>query len=347
MKKMLNIGLLHGVLLSLLLSGAFAVEQATAVTTSSPVKAVAKKSVIVYTIKGDVEEKFNKMIKEQLKPIGFLAPDPRKGVNDVYNKQYGSTTLDSLAFMTIVEKKAIKPLLNIDPTIAAFSPFNLLSYKHKDKNETIISHLMPEAVFDMLGTSNKEVMDAYTKSMDKIDALVVKNFPEAKISHKTYDKPAADTMMNFEYDFKRPEKLMDFVDEIQEKVEDTFEDKGYIMAGFFNFKEAFDGSDLLPQMDEFWTFSLCHFKYSFSIFDNVGARPEAAVFAPCTMYMYIQKNTNKLVVGMPRLQNWLTMFNITDKTRVEKNQKLDAEIVEIFKSMGFKEVESTIYTPAK
>ena len=163
----------------------------------------------------------------------------------------------------------------------------------------------------------------------------------------TYDKPAADTMMNFEYDFKRAEKLMDFVDEIQEKVEDTFEDKGYIMAGFFNFKEAFDGSDLLPQMDEFWTFSLCHFKYSFSIFDNVGARPEAAVFAPCTIYMYIQKNTNKLVVGMPRLQNWLTMFNITDKTRVEKNQKLDAEIVEIFKSMGFKEVESTTYTPAK
>jgi len=89
------------------------------------------------------------------------------------------------------------------------------------------------------------------------------------------------------------------------------------------------------------------FVTSFSIFDNVGARPEAAVFAPCTMYMYIQKNTNKLVVGMPRLQNWLTMFNITDKTRVEKNQKLDAEIVEIFKSMGFKEVESTTYTPTK
>jgi len=128
MKKMLNIGLFHGVLLSLLLSGSFAVEQAAPVMTS-PVEAVAKKSVIVYTIKGDVEEKFNKMMKEQLKPIGFLAPDPRKGVNDVYNKQYGSTTLDSLAFMTIVEKKAIKPLLNIDPTIAAFSPFNLLSYK--------------------------------------------------------------------------------------------------------------------------------------------------------------------------------------------------------------------------
>jgi hypothetical protein len=50
---------------------------------------------------------------------------------------------------------------------------------------------------------------------------------------------------------------------------------------------------------------------------------------------------------MPRLQNWLSMFNITDKSRVEYNQKLDKEIVEIFKSMGFKEVNSTKFTPIK
>jgi hypothetical protein len=265
----------------------------------------------------------------------------------VYQKQYGSTTLDALSFMTIVEKKAIKPLLNIDPTIAAFSPFNLLSYKFKDKDETIISHLTPEAVFDMLGTTNQEMKDAYTKSMKKIDDLVMKNFPEAKISYKTYATLPKDPIMYFEYDFKRPKNLVDFVDEIQEKVEDTFVDKGYIMAGFFNFKETFDGSNLLPQMDEFWTFSLCHFKYSYGFFDNEGARPDAAVFAPCTMFMYIQKDSNKLVVGMPRLSNWLTMFNVTDKTRVEENQKLDKEIVEIFKGMGFKEIPSVKFTPVK
>ncbi|HIP27862.1 MAG TPA: hypothetical protein EYG82_01655 [Sulfurovum sp.] len=339
MKNIFKIGLFT----ALVMNGLMAVEPVAQVSA----KTTEKQSVIVYTIKGDAEEKFNKMMSEQLKAIGYLAPDPRKGVNDVYNKKYGSTTLDSLAFMTIVEKKAIKPLLNIDPSISAFSPFNLLSYKHKDKNETIISHFMPEAVFDMLGTTNQEVKDGYIKSMKKIDALVVKNFPDAKISYKTYTKTAEDTMMNFEYEFKRPEKLVDFVDEIQEKVEDTFTEKGYIMAGYFNFKETFDGSNLLPQMDEFWTFSLCHFKYSFAFFDNEGARPEAAVFAPCTMYMYIQKDTNKLVVGMPRLQNWISMFDVTDKARLESNKKLDNEIIEIFKSMGFIEVESTKFTPIK
>lgn len=322
-----------------ILTGSFAVENQV----ENATKPTSKKSVIVYTIQGNAEAKYNIMMDEQLKPLGFLSPDPRKGVHKVYEKMYGSTTLDLLSFMTIVDKKAIKPLLNIDPTLAGFNPFNLLIYKHKDKNETIISHLTPEAVFDMLGTTNKEVMDGYIKSMDKLDALITKNFPDAKITYKTYDAPAADTMMNFEIDFKRPEKLMDFVDEIQEKVEEAFEEKGYIMAGFFNFKETFDGSDLLPQMDEFWTFSLCHFKYSYTLFDNAGARPESAVFAPCTMYMYIQKGTNKLVIGMPRLQNWVSMFNITDKKRLEFNQKLDIEIPKILKSLGAKEVEWTPY----
>ncbi len=308
-----------------------------------------KKSVIIYTIKGNAEEKYNKMMKQELSSIGFLIPDPRTRVNKVYEKKYGKTVFDGLSFMTIVDKKMIKPLLNIDPTIAAFNPFNLLmyKYKYKDKDETIISHLTTDAVFAMLGTTNQEVKDVYIKSMKKIDALILKNFPDAKISYKTYKKLAIDTMMNFEYEFTRPERLVDFIDEIQEKIEDTFVNKGYVMAGFFNFKEAFDGSDLLPQMDDFWTFSLCHFKYSYEMFDNAGARPDAAVFAPCTIYMYIQKNSNKLILGMPRLQNWISMFNITDKARIEYNQKLDINIVEIFKSMGMKEVESTIFIPIK
>ncbi len=321
----------------------FAVEPAN----KSKIDDGIKKSVVVYTVKGNAEEKYNAMMNEQLKSIGYIAPDPRSGVHRVYKKKYGKTTLDGLSFMTIVDKKGIKPLLNIDPSIAAFSPFNLLMYKHKDKNETVISHLTSDAVFDMLGTSNQEVKDGYKKSIEKIDALVMKNFPDAEISYKTYHHRAKDTMMNFEYTFKRSENLMDFVDEIQEKVEDTFEEKGYIMAGFFNFKETFDGSNLLPQMDEFWTFSLCHFKYSYAFFDNEGARPDVAVFAPCTIYMYIQKGSNKLVVGMPRLQNWLSMFDIKDKARIAYNQKLDKEIVEIFKEMGFKEVESTPFNPVK
>ncbi|MEA1880120.1 MAG: hypothetical protein U9N11_05715, partial [Campylobacterota bacterium] len=308
MKRKLSIGFLIVTLITSVVAQEQKVESSALIGT--------KKSAIVYTIKGNAEAKYNEMIEKDLKPLGFLTPDPRAGVNKVYKQKYGSTTLDALSFMTIVDKKAIKPLLNVDPTIAGFNPFNLLIYKHKNVDETIISHFTPEVVFEMLGTTNQEVKDGYIASMKKLDDVIVKTFPEAKISYETYEKKATDTMMNFELDFERPEDIDDFIDEIQEKIEDSFVEKGYIMAGYFNFKETFDGSKLLPQMDAFWTYSLCHFKYSYTIFDNAGARPEAAVFAPCTMYMYIQKGTNKLVMGMPRLQNWVSLFNITDKKRL-------------------------------
>jgi uncharacterized protein (DUF302 family) len=169
--------------------------------------------------------------------------------------------------------------------------------------------------------------------MEELDALIVKTFPTAVTTHSTYEGGLVDTMMHYEVDFTRPEDLDDYIDEIQEKVEETFIKKGYVMAGFFNYKEG--KPDLIPSYDAFWTFSLCHFPYSYTIFDNKDAMPEAAVFAPCTMYMYIKKGTNTLVVGMPRLANWNKLFTMNNKKREDFMQKLDKDIPATFEEVGF------------
>lgn len=303
----------------------FAVENKSATTT--------KNSTINYTMKGDVSEAYGIMMDKPIKALGYRLPDPRKGVNDVYKKQYGSTTLDVLNFMTIVNDKKIKPLLEIDPRLAGFNPFNLVAYKHSNKDEMVVSHLTASVITEMLGITDATVISEYSKLMDELDGLVAKTFPTAQMSNHTYEDTLTDTMMHFEMTFERPEDLDDFIDEIQESVEDTFTKKGYIMAGFFDYKQG--KPDLLPSYDAFWTFSLCHFPYSYTIFDNEGAMPEAAVFAPCTMYMYIKKDTNTLVMGMPRLANWSKLFPIKDKKRVDFLEKLDIDIPATFTEIGF------------
>jgi hypothetical protein len=70
------------------------------------------------------------------------------------------------------------------------------------------------------------------------------------------------------------------------------------------------------------------------MFDNPGARPEAGLFAPCTMYMYIRKGTNKLVIGMIRLHNWSDTLEIKDKTRLGLIEQLDEEIPSILTKLG-------------
>jgi uncharacterized protein (DUF302 family) len=296
--------------------------------------ATTQNSTTTYTMKGNVESAYNTMMDKPIKALGYRLPDPRKGVNAVYKKEYGSTTLELLSFMTIVNDKSIKPLLEIDPRLAGFNPFNLVIYKYKNKDETVVSHLTAASILDMLNITDKTVILEYTKLMTTLDGLVTQTFPTAKISHHTYNDEIKDSMMHFEIVFDRPEDLDDYIDEIQEKVEDTFKKKGYVMAGFFDYKQGKE--DLLPSYDAFWTFSLCHFPYSYTIFDNEGAMPEASVFAPCTMYMYIKKESNTLVIGMPRLSNWNALFPMQDKKRLDFLKKLDKDIPATFIELGAK-----------
>ena len=308
---------------------------ATEVQESSSLSPVNEDALAVfYTIDGNVEEAFNTLVEQKLKNIGFHLSDPHKRVNDQYETKYGSTTLDVLSFMPVVNDEVILPLLNIDPRIAGFAPFNMLIYKKLDENKTHVGHLMPKVMLDILGIEEKEVKEKFTATFESLDKMIGEELGGEK-SYMPYKKLPEQKMINFEYEFDVPEDIDDFIDEFQNKFELAFIDKGYLIAGYHNFMETSDDAeDILSDYDAFWTYSLCHLKFSYNMFDNEGARPEAGLFAPCTMYVYIQKDTNKLVIGMYRLHNWSDTLEITDEKRVALVEQLDREIPEILTDFG-------------
>ena len=296
---------------------------------------------VFYTLEGDIQEKFNALVETKLKTIGFTITDPHKRVNDHYKKEYGSTVLDVLSFMSIVNDDNILPLLNIDPRIAAFAPFNMLIHKKLDEKNTHVGHLMPEAMLDMVGIEDPKVRAEFIAAFPPLDAMLEKELAAdgAKVtkSYTQYKKLAQKRMMNFEFEFERPEDIDDFIDDFQEKFEDAFIEKEYLIAGYHNFMEAGDNAkEVLKEYDAFWTYSLCHLEYSYNMFDNKDAHPEAGLFAPCSMYMYIKKGTNTLVIGMPTLVNWSDTLGITDEKRVGLVHKLDKEMPEILTALGMK-----------
>ncbi|MEA3419048.1 MAG: hypothetical protein U9Q90_06570 [Campylobacterota bacterium] len=293
---------------------------------------------LMVTVKGDAEEKYNNFVEEKIKSIGYVLTDPHKRVNDGYKKKYGSTRLDVLSFMSVANKEAISPLLEIDPRLAGFNPFNMLIYKKLGEENTHIGHLTPTAILDMIGITDEKVRTEYIKMIEPLDKMMKEEFGSDTSMIKIKKMVQKNRMMEFEVPFERPEDLDDFIDDFQEKFEELFEEKKYIIAGFFNYKESFDGVDRMPSYDAFWVYSLCHFKFSYTIFDSESGRPDAGLFAPCSMYMYIKKDSNVLVVGMPKLANWAETLGIEDKTKVELVQKLDAEIPEIMVSLGAKEM---------
>ena len=300
----------------------------------------ANNLAVFYTLDGDVQDKYNNLVENKLKTIGFNLTDPHKRVNDQYETKWGSTVLDVLSFMPIVNDDVIIPLLNIDPRIAGFAPFNMLIHKKLDENVTHVGHLMPKVMLDILDIKNKEVREKFTATFPPLDTFVEKELGGKK-SYTPYKKLPEKTMINFEYHFEAPEDMDDFIDEFQNNFELAFIDKGYLIAGYHNFMEATDDAEeILSDYDAFWTYSLCHLEFSYGMFDNEGARPEAGLFAPCTIYMYIKKGSNTVVMGMFRLHNWSDTLDITDKKRLALIEKLDTEIPEVLTAFGMKATEN-------
>ena len=300
----------------------------------------ANSLAVFFTIEGNAEKEYNALVEKKLKTIGFNLTDPHKRVNDHYKTEFGSTVLDILSFMPVVNDKMVLPLLNIDPRIAGFAPFNMLIEKKLDEKNTHVGHLMPKVMLDILGIENKEVRETFTASFKALDEMIAKELGGEK-HYIELNKLPEQPMMNFEYSFDIPEDIEDFMDEFQDQFETALTDKKYLVAGYHNFMESTDDAQkILKDYDAFWTYSLCHMEFSYNVFDKKGARPDAGLFAPCTMYMYIPKGSGKLYIGMYRLHNWSDSLGIDDPTRVALVEKLDKELPQILIALGAKPMEN-------
>ncbi len=288
-----------------------------------------------------VEKKYNEMINNDIESIGYVLSDPHERINDGYATKYGGTNLDNLAFMSVTADEGLRPLLLKDPRIGGFSPFNLHAYKLKGDNTSYVGHVMPNTMMDIVGVKDAALRKEFAALFVPLDKLVDEKLG-GKVEITKYDKLTASPMMNFELTFERPADLNDFIDEFQENYEAAFEDKKYIIAGYKNFRETYDDLEQdFDKYDAYFVYSLCHFTFSNGIFNIVDgqkgdARPDAGVFAPCSMYMYIEKGSNKMIIGMPKLENWISVMNIKDKKKIDAIHTLDKEIVGIMEGLGAK-----------
>ncbi len=300
-------------------------------------------------IEGDVEAKYEELLGKTLKSdTGFALSDPHEKIDDAYEKRYGNTedpdydkawskNLDNLGFFSISNDEKLHGILIKAPEVAGFQPFNLHVYKKKAENVTYIGHIVPETMLDITGVKDPAVRKAYVAMYAPLDKWVADNFG-GKVQTTEYKAALpAKPMMTFEIPVDRSGDLTAFAEGFQEQLEAAFEEKKYIIAGFKNFKETYADMDMpFEQYDQFFVYGLCHFTYSYNIFNK--GRPDAGVFAPCSMYFYIKAGSDKMIVGMPRLTAWTAVMNITDPVMIKSVIDLDNEIVEIMKALGGKEI---------
>jgi len=298
-----------------------------------------KTLAVTYTYDKSFDKEFFEFTKGDLENIGFFVNDPHHNVNTVYEDKFGSTVLETLNFSSLVMDEKVRPMLNIDPRIGAFTPFNLHMYRLKSDKQTVVAHMTPEAMLDIAEISDEKLRAEFIAMFPPLDSAIEKKFGGKKGSVALVGR-AEDTMMNFEIPFEEPEDIDDYLDEFQEKWEATFQKKGYIVAGYYNMKESpnSDDEEVLASYSSFWSYDLCHIPFSYEVFDGKNAIPLAGIFAPCSMYVYVKEGQNKIVIGMPTLRAWAGAMGITNKAQLKKIDGLDTEITAIIVGLGGVEV---------
>ncbi len=310
--------------------------------------AFGAQGVMFNVVKGDAEKQYNTMINEKIESIGWILSDPHERINDAYEKRYGNPedpdydkkgwakNLDNLGFFSVANDEALRPLLIKAPELGGFSPFNLHIYKKANEDKTYVGHVVPDTMLDIVGVKDANTRAAFNALFPSLDKMVQDEIG-GKVETSTYNGLPSKPMMNFEITFDRPDELADFIETFQENYEAAFEDKKYIIAGYKDFKETYSDMELeFEEYDAYFVYSLCHFTYSYNMFNK--GRPDAGAFAPCSMYLYIKKDSNTMVVGMPKLANWVSVLNIKDETMKNSAFDLDKEIIEIMKGLGAKEI---------
>lgn len=306
---------------------------------------------------GDAKERdkaFNAILEVDLEDAGFTPKDVHAGIEYYYRLFYGTKllkdgkpnpqfkedyveNLDNLGFITISNEENMRELLMKEPSLGGFAPLNYLIYKKKSETKTYVGTLTPEAMLDITKVKDPEVRKQFTSYIDALSEATDAGMG-GEVEYVEIDKLNDKTMMEFEVPFDRSGDILDAKFDFMEKFEKAFEKEEYIIAGKRDFAEFWADNDLEnDKYDAYWVYSLCHFTFSYTVF-NVWQRPELGVSAPCSMYMYVEKDKDVLHVGMPSVENWITFGKITDPAQIKFIKEMDEKIRSIMISLGAKEI---------
>lgn len=286
-----------------------------------------------------------KTMMGKLGDSGFSTVAANTHIENFYYEKFKEKGVENISFYGLVNKEKLRTLLLANPDFGAFAPFNFLQYKTLDTktdDNTWYGHLNADTMLEIVGEKNEATQKEFKEMMSGFDAFVNKELKPTMTKkferkHALVKTPLTKLVLKFD----EPDDLEEFVEDFVADHDGRFATHNFIIAGFIDFKFEYDDRDeAFDNYDAYWVSMLCHFEFSNSIFNR--GTPEAGLFAPCSIYFYIPKGKNELHVGYSSVENWIYGLNFKDEKQIAYMRKIDAEVVETFKEMGFEVVQTSV-----
>ncbi len=265
-------------------------------------------------------------IEEVFQKAGYSIQQNRD-MNGPFKKQFGKSGFEVYNLLTLYYPKIAMELVVKNPDSGVFAPFSIVIYQKKGDKYLYAGVLSAKAKAKILGLNLPvELLEELERKNINTLKKALKNPKKVELAYKP--KPVKKSLLTkFSVEVEEDEAL-DAKEEIEMVIEDGLKPIGFVMANFndFNYDLKEAGIDDFIFYD---TYSLCKLKVIYTV---SKIRPEAGVFAPCTLAIYQKKKENRMNILFPNIYNWISTLNIEDKEALKELQKAQEDMVKVIKS---------------
>ncbi len=284
---------------------------------------IANDNIIMYSTTKSVTPKH---IEEVFQKAGYSV-EQNRDMNGPFLKQFKQSDFAVYNLMTVYYPKIAMQMVVQNPDSGIFAPFSIVIFKKKGDKKLYAAVLSAKAKATILGLKlNTKLL----QELEKINrATLQKALPDAKEEHLGYKPKKVKEKLLTKFSFAvDPKEALDVKDEVEMMIEDGLKPIGFVMANFndFNYDLKEAGKDEFIFYD---TYSLCKLKVIYTV---AKIRPEAGVFAPCTLAIYQKKGEKSMHIVFPNIFNWIATLNIEDKKAIEALQKAQKDMVAVIKN---------------
>ncbi len=262
-------------------------------------------------------KELTKAVSEAVTKAGFIAADERD-LGVAFVKQFEQSDFELYYNITVFDPKALGLTLPNNPKLAAFAPYTVLIYQKKGEKKSYIGFVRTEAMTLATGIKDKKVTPEMRKSENmllKAIKAAVKDARETKLSYKASPKEDNELFFEKAVKIKANENVTAKKEALQKEFESALEVEGFKISNITDLKTELEKVKVdMGKYDFFETYSICKLKV---IYNASKERPEAGVFAPCSVYFYKLKNDPEIRAGFPTTKNWVVHTNITNSNYVK------------------------------
>jgi uncharacterized protein (DUF302 family) len=270
----------------------------------------ASKSAIT-TFKLSVDrDKFEEELKTKLTKEGYTYVGIHENIQSAYKKKFGTTKMAILDFVSYYNPKLFSTISKESPTVAGtFYPFTFVVHRSENDKDMYVSYLNGDFIKVLGNLKQKSVRDAIDAEYAKLEKLV----SGIAGSHETKEWVGIPNKIEnaiFEYKVKipAPDKAEKLLSLLEEQLDNFIGAGGFINAGFRGINGDLKkvGDDSFNLYDEYL---LCSFPISNAIFNDY---PQVGAFAPCPVFIYQEKGSEYLTIGVMQMDIWTQFGPVKD-----------------------------------